>query len=65
MGRITNAVLLAKQKSMHEDIKEIKGDVKQNTEFRLKANGIIGAIAFVATIFGGAIVWIMNKVWKP
>lgn len=42
---------------------EIKEEVKQNSEFRIRAKGVIGVVAFIASLFGGLIVWAINKVW--
>lgn len=62
MKRITNSYLAAKLESVHEDIRDIKVETKKNTEFRLKAKGIISAVGFIAAAVGGIIVWILNKV---
>jgi len=42
-------------------VEDIKLSVKLNSEFRLKANGIIGGIAFICTIAGTCIMWLIIK----
>jgi len=64
MVRTSNEVLKAMLKAMHEDVKDIKEEVKLNTEFRHKASGIIGAATFVGSILGGFFIWIAQKIWK-
>ena len=54
--------IAADVKYLVKSMDEIKNDVKENTEFRIKANGIIGAVAFVASVFGGFIMWIITKI---
>ena len=46
---------------IEDDYKPLKKDVKVNNEFRTQAKGIIGAVAFVCTMFGSALVWIASK----
>ena len=42
------------------DVKELKISVNKNTIFRNKANGIIGAVAFLCTGFGAFLVWLFS-----
>jgi len=60
--KITNEVILEKINNIHEDIKEMKPDVKLNTEFRLQAKGVIGIVSFTCTVFGGFLLWIYQRV---
>lgn len=46
---------------LKEDIKEMKPAVKANTEFRLKAKGIIGVVGVIATAVGGLLMWLADK----
>jgi len=50
--------------SIHDDFKEIKTEVKLNSEFRNKAKGIIGAVSFISAVFGGFILWGIDKLSK-
>ena len=43
---------------------QIKDDVKQNTEFRIKSTGIIGFVAFICTTLGGGIVWLFMRITR-
>ena len=43
---------------------DIKADVKENTEFRIKSTGIIGFVAFVCTALGSLIMWIATRFSK-
>lgn len=54
-------LILEQLNHIRSDLQDIKADHKLNTEFRLKATGIMGFVAFVATIFGGLLVWIFDK----
>jgi hypothetical protein len=40
---------------------ELKTDIKDNSEFRIKANGIVALISFISTAFGGILVWLASK----
>ena len=62
--RINNSVLLEKIKNSHSILLEIKEEVKQNTEFRQKATGIIGVVSFMSAGLGALILKILTKVWK-
>ena len=64
MSKITNAVLAERISAMHDDIRDIKPDVKANTMFRQKASGAITIIALGSTFVGGMIVQFINKIWK-
>ena len=60
MARVTTAVLSEQIKNLHEDFKDFKDDqfkpllkeCKENTAFRQKSLGVIGAVAFVCTTVG-------------
>ena len=61
----TNKNLCSKIDGIHKRInEEIKPEVKQNTEFRLKATGIMGILGVVAGIVGAGIFWILDKILK-
>ena len=65
MVRITNAVLAEKIDSIKTNLKEdIIPEVKKNSEFRIKAKGIIGSITFISTLLGAGVMFIINKIWK-
>ena len=46
------------------DTKNMIKMIDQNTEFRLKAKGIIGAATLLAGFVGGLVIFIAGKVWK-
>ena len=71
MVKITNAVLAEKIDNIHEtldrveiEVRTVKGDVKTNTEFRLKVNSIIVLVGIIATFVGGTITAIVSKLWR-
>jgi hypothetical protein len=41
---------------------DLKEDIKVNTQFRLKASGVIAFVAFSAATFGAGVVFIVSKV---
>jgi len=61
MSRVTNEVLANKIDNLHDEVRDMKTDIKANTEFRLKSKGVIGAIAFISTMVGGVILWVVTK----
>jgi len=65
--RITNQVLATKIDSIKETLDEIKPEIKKNTEFRQKANGIMLFLSSVAAVIGGGIAFIIDKLFggKP
>jgi hypothetical protein len=50
-------------KYIRKAVDEIKPDVKQNTEFRNKTNGVITFVGAIAGVIGGLLVWIFSKLW--
>jgi len=54
-------------KEIVDDIKENRKidreDIKENTEFRQNAKGIIGGITFISMLLGGSIIWLIKKIW--
>ncbi len=74
MGRITNEVLAEKidnvnnnlnnhVKSLNLRIDTVKVDVKTNTEFRLRATGIMSVLGAIMGFVGAGIFWLLNKFW--
>ena len=63
MAKITNTHLSDKLDLIRDDFKEIKDDVKQNTAFRNQARGMVATVTLVASLIGGGIVWIGNKLF--
>lgn len=64
MVRITNEVLAEKIDGLKTHLKDdIYPEVKKNSEFRIKAKGIITGIAFVSSTFGAFLFYIINKLW--
>jgi len=61
MGKVTLNVLAEKIDSLHNDIKEMKGDVRENTQFRLQAKGALTAVIMIATVLGAGLSWVLNK----
>lgn len=60
--KITLAIIGEKMDNMHHDIKEIKGDVRTNTEFRLQIKGFVAALVVLGGFVGSFITWIISKV---
>ena len=50
-------------KYIRRTLDEIKSEVKCNTEFRNKANGVIGFFGIIAGLLGGIMVWAFGKIW--
>jgi 50S ribosomal subunit-associated GTPase HflX len=46
---------------LKEDMREVKTENKQNTEFRQKAHGIVAFVGFVSAVFGGVVLWLASK----
>jgi len=61
MARITNNVLAEKIDNLHGILKDLKPDIKSNSEFRLKAKGALSILSLAAGIIGGAVAFIFNK----
>jgi hypothetical protein len=49
--------------SINEHLKELNGQVARNSEFRIKAKTVWGAVILIASIIGGAINLLVNKLW--
>ncbi len=71
MKKVTNEVLaeriehiVSKVESIDIGVKDLKDDVKKNTEFRYKARGAIGIVTTVSMLLGGLLTTILNKVWR-
>ena len=65
MVRITNEVLAEKIDNIKVDLHEnIIPEVKKNSEFRIKAKGIITGIAFISSTCGAFVFYIINKIWE-
>ena len=63
MARITNNVLAEKIDNLHGILKDLKPDIKSNSEFRLKAKGALSILSLAAGIIGGFIVFIFSKIF--
>lgn len=50
-------------KYIRRTLDEMKEEVKENTIFRNKANGIIGFFGIIAGLLGGLMVWVFGKIW--
>ena len=50
-------------KYIRKAVDEIKPDVKLNTAFRNKTNGVMTFIGALAGFIGGLMVWIFSKLW--
>lgn len=61
---ISLGVLAAKLDLIHDDIRAMKQEVKENTEFRLQAKGIIGVVAMFSSLVGGLVLFIIQKIWR-
>ncbi len=61
MTRVTTAVLAEKIDHVQKTLdKDIKPAVKENTEFRLKAKGMVAIIGFVAAFIGMGVAKILK-----
>lgn len=49
------------KKDIKESVKDMSFEIKRNSEFRLKAKGILGMAAFLFASLGGFIVWFGEK----
>lgn len=56
-------MILQELKDFKEDWKEMKTEIKENSLFRNQSKTIIGLVAFIATAFGGLVMWIADKLW--
>lgn len=64
MVRITNAVLAEKIDNIYTALSnDIKPAIKANTEFRLKATGMMGVLGTVMGFIGAGLFWLLNKFW--
>jgi len=61
MARKTIEGVCAKLDAMHEDILEMKPDVKKNTAFRNQAKGMWTAFILVGTALGTVAGWIISR----
>ena len=61
MAKVTNAVLAQKIDTLSGNFKDIKTDVKNNTEFRIQVRGFMAAITMFAGLLGGATAWVLNR----
>jgi len=50
-------------KYIRKAIDDIVPDVKINTAFRNKTNGVITFVGALAGVIGGFMVWIFSKLW--
>ncbi len=71
MARITNELLLEKINNLHSkvdaikrDLQGVKDEVEENTTFRNKAKGVIGAVSIIATSIGAFAMWVASKISK-
>ena len=62
MPKITNAVLAEKIDTLSDSFSVVRDEVRLNTEFRLKATGIIGFLCAISIFIGAAITWLFSKV---
>jgi|TARA_R100000049_G_C1937394_1_gene81295 hypothetical protein len=49
---------------LHDKVDDINGHVTKNTIFRQKAKTVIGFFGAIATVVGGVITIIINKIWN-
>ena len=63
MPRITNDVLAEKIDNLHSIMREIKPEIKSNSEFRHTAKGALGVLTFAAGLIGGAVVYSFGKLF--
>lgn len=63
MQRITNEVLAEKIDNISTILKEIKPEIKENSEFRQTAKGALGVLTFSAGLLGGVVVYVFDKLF--
>ena len=51
------------QRMYKEGIKKMQDEIGANTKFRTEAKSIIGFVIMIATLLGGAALWLANKLW--
>lgn len=69
--KVTNEVLAEGIRNLDCKVDELRQEIKDNilpeikagAEFRQKTIGIVAFVGFVASVFGGAIIWLFNKFW--
>ncbi len=59
--RITLGTLANKIDYLHDDVKEIKNDVKTNTEFRMQAKGFMAAFMLMTSAATALIMKLFDK----
>ena len=70
IGQILQEIKDFRKESSDADIRtqlvvlEVRNEVKENTMFRVQAKTIIGFVAFVSAGLGGAIMWLINFLWR-
>ena len=48
---------------INEKLKELNGQVAKNSEFRIKARTVWGIVIVVASVIGGMVNLLINKIW--
>jgi len=70
IGQILQEIKDFRKESSDADIRtqlvvlEVRNEVKENTMFRVQAKTILGGVAFISSLLGGAIMWLVNLLWR-
>ena len=43
---------------------KLNGQTGKNTKFRIRAKSVVALLGTLSTVFGGAIVMVINRMWK-
>ena len=54
-------MVVQKLDGIDEKLDSIGVEVKLNSEFRIQSKTIIGVVAFIFTVFGASICWVVSK----
>jgi len=60
---ITNAVLAEKIDNLSNAFKDLKPEIKANTEFRLQAKGAFALLGSFSVMLGALTSWVLIKIW--
>ena len=61
-ARITNAGLAEKIDAVHESLRDMRKDVKENTKFRQNAAGFVAGISVVGVLIGSIVTWAITHI---
>jgi len=57
-----HGMIMEKLEHIDNTIINMTDEIKENSKFRIQSKTIFGVAMFIATVFGGAIIWIGQKI---